>query len=137
MRALLNKILIAESNKDLGLLVFRLLAAIALVKAHGVPKLLNIKDAITHIPDPLGLGGEFSTYYAIFANVFCALLVALGFFTRFAALVIISITLTGLVIVHFHDAANIQDTPLIYSIAFGFIAYMGAGKYSLDNKIYK
>lgn len=137
MKALLNKILIAEPNKDLGLLAFRILAAVALMKAHGLPKLLNIQEAVTHIPDPLGLGGEFSTYYAIFADVFCALLVVFGFLTRFAALVIISITLTGLIFVHLYDAAGVQDTPIIYSIVFGFIAYMGAGKYSLDNKISK
>lgn len=78
MKTLLNKLLVAKPNKDLGLLSFRILAALALIKAHGLPKLLNIQEAITHIPDPLGLGGTFSTYYAVFANVVCALLVALG-----------------------------------------------------------
>jgi len=137
MKALLNKLLVAEPNKDLGLLAFRILAALALMKAHGLPKLLSIQEAITHIPDPLGLGGTFSTYYAIFADVVCALLVAFGFLTRFAALVIISITLTGLIFIHLSDPANVQDTPIIYSVVFGFIAYMGAGKYALDNKFFK
>lgn len=137
MKTFLHKILIAEPNKDLGLLAFRILAAAALIKAHGLPKLLNIEEAIKHIPDPLGFGGEFSAYYAIFANIFCALLVAFGFLPRFAALVIISITLTGLILVHLHDAADVQDTPIIYSIVFGFIAYIGAGKYSLDHRFFK
>lgn len=66
-------------NKDKGLLVFRILAAIAILKAHGLPKLLHFQETLNHIPDPLGLGSWFSAYFAIFTNVLCAILVALGF----------------------------------------------------------
>lgn len=137
MKAIFKKILVGDANIDVALLALRVMAAVALLKAHGLPKLLNIQDAMAHIPDPLGFGSTFSTYYAIFANVFCALFVAFGFFTRVSALFIISITLTGLFVVHLTDPANLQDTPLIYSIVFGFIAYVGAGKYSIDYKIFK
>lgn len=137
MMSLLKKIVIRKADVDVGLLVFRILAAGALLKAHGLPKLLDIQASIAHIPDPLGFGGTFSTYYAIFTNVICALCVAFGFLTRFAAFFIITLTLSGLFLIHLHDPANIQDTPIIYSIVFGFIAYMGAGKYSLDHKFFK
>lgn len=130
------KTLVIKANMDKGILVFRVLAAVAIIKAHGLPKLLNFQETLNHIPDPLGLGASFSAYYAIFTNVFCAVLVALGLVTRFAALLIITLTLTGLFIVHIKDPAKIQDTPLIYSIVFGFIVYMGAGKYSLDYKFF-
>lgn len=121
-----------KPNTDLGVLFLRVLAAFALLKAHGIPKLLNFQEALSHIPDPLGFGSTFSVYYAIFTNVFCAILVVIGLATRLAALLIITLTLSGLFIVHLNDPAKIQDTPLIYSIVFGFLTYVGAGKYSID-----
>lgn len=136
MKKILTLLATAKPNIDLGLLAFRLLAVISLLKAHGLPKLLNIQETMADNPDPIGFGPVFSTYYALFTNVLCALFVAFGFMTRISALFIISLTLSGLFLVHLHDSAHVQDTPLIYSIVFGIIAYMGAGKQSLDQKIF-
>lgn len=124
-----------NSNNNNGLLALRVLAAMALLKAHGIPKLMNFQYTLHHIPDPLGFGSTFSAYFAIFTNVICAIMVALGLFTRAAALFILSLTLSGLLLVHFNDSSKVQDVPLIYSITFGLIVYMGAGKYSLDYKL--
>lgn len=121
----------------MALLVFRVFAAIALMRTHGIPKLLAFEETAAHISDPLGFGETFSASYAIFANVFCAVLVALGLTTRWAALAVVSLTLSGLFLIHFNDAAKIQDAPLIYSVVFGFISYVGAGKYSIDFKLFK
>ena len=131
------KLINFKENKDKGVLVFRVLAAIAIIKAHGLPKLIHFQETLQHIPDPLGMGSTLSAYFAIFTNVFCAILVALGLFTRAAALLIFSLTITGLLLVHFNDSSKIQDVPLIYSIVFGYITYIGAGKYSLDFKFFK
>lgn len=132
-----NLIFAQNTNKDMGLLVLRVFAAIALMRTHGIPKLLSFEETSAHIPDPLGFGETFSASYAVFANVFCAVLVALGLATRWAAIAIASLTLSGLFLIHFNDAAHIQDTPLIYSVVFGFISYVGAGKYSIDFKLFK
>ena len=115
-----------------GLLFLRVFAAIALLRTHGLPKLLDIEGTMAHIPDPMGLGQTFSAYYAIFANVLCAILVMFGLFTRWAAFAIISITLSGLLIVHAADPAKVQDTPLMYSIVFITLVVLGSGKYSVD-----
>ncbi|MFC6102861.1 DoxX family protein [Olivibacter domesticus] len=133
----IKNILVAQTtNKEVALLLFRIFVAFSIMRTHGIPKLMAFKETEAHIPDPLGFGTTFSAYYAVFANVFCAILVAFGFATRLAALLIISLTLSGLLLIHFNDPAKVQDVPLIYSIVFGFIAYVGAGKYSLDNKIF-
>lgn len=137
MKSILKKIITTKGNIDFGLLILRLFASFSLLKTHGIPKLLNFQETIEHIPDPLGLGASFSAYYAIFTNVICALLIALGLFTRLAALLIVVLTLSGLFLIHFNDSAKLQDVPLIYSIVFGYIAYMGAGKYSIDHKLFK
>ncbi len=121
-----------DTQLGIGLLFLRVFGAFALLRTHGLPKLLDIEGTMAHIPDPLGLGPVFSTYYAIFANVFCAILIILGLFTRWAAFAIILITLSGLFIVHIADPAKVQDTPLIYSIVFITLVILGSGKYSLD-----
>ena len=126
-----------ESKLGLGLLFLRVFGAIALLRTHGLPKLMDIQGTMAHIPDPMGLGQTFSAYYAIFANVICAFLIMLGLFTRWASAVVISITLSGLFIVHIADPAKVQDTPLIYSIVFITLIILGSGKYSLDAFISK
>lgn len=126
------KLITNKLGNDAALLVFRLLAAIAILKAHGLPKLLNFQDTLLHIPEPIGLGTTFSAYFAIFTNVLCAIMVALGLFTRAAAFFIFTLTLSGLLLIHLNGSSKIQDVPFIYSILFGFIAYIGAGKFSLD-----
>lgn len=121
----------------IGVLFLRFFAAIALLRTHGLPKLYDIEGTVAHIPDPIGLGQLFSAYYAIFANVCCAILVIFGLFTRWAAFAIVSITLSGLLIVHVADSAKLQDTPLIYSIVFITLIILGSGKYSLDATLEK
>ena len=103
------KSIIINTNKDKGLLVFRVLAAFALLKAHGLPKLMHFQETLQHIPDPLGMGATFSAYFALFTNVLCALLVVFGLFTRMAAFLIFTLTITGLLLIHINDSYKIQD----------------------------
>lgn len=126
-----------EKHTDIAYLIFRLLAVFALMRAHGLPKIFHFQEEVAHIPDPIGLGPTFAVSYAITAHVIGGVLVGLGLFTRFFSLLIISITLSGLLLVHINDPVKVQDAPLIYSIVFGFIAFLGGGKYSLDYKIFK
>lgn len=127
---------IVINQADLALLFLRVSAAFALLRAHGLPKLLHLKEHLGSFPDPFGFGQEFSAIYAALINVGCAFLIAFGALTRIAAVGILSITLSGLFLVHFNDAAKIQDTPLIYSILFLFILWIGPGKYAIDQFIY-
>jgi len=127
----------AESRLGWGLLFLRVFGAFALLRTHGWPKLMDLEGTMTHIPDPMGLGQAFSAYYAIFANVFCAFLIMLGLFTRWASFAVITITLSGLFMVHANDPAKVQDTPLIYSIVFITLIILGPGKYALDAQLEK
>lgn len=126
-----------EVHLGLGLLFLRVFGAFALLRTHGWPKLMDLEGTLRHIPDPIGFGQTFATYYAIFANVFCAFLVMLGLFTRWASFAIVSITLSGLFLVHATDPAKVQDTPLIYSIVFITLIILGSGKYSFDGLLEK
>jgi putative oxidoreductase len=117
------------------LLLFRLLAGFALLLVHGWEKIANYEEELRSIPDPFGLGAEVNLAVAIFSDVFCAVLVMAGLFTRLACLAILGTTLVGLFFVHFHDAWHDKDVPLVYSIMFGVILMLGPGKYSLDGAL--
>ena len=121
---------------DRGMLVFRVLVSLSMINTHGIKKLLHFEATVANIPDPFGLGGELSTYIALLANIVCPLLVMAGLFTRFAALQILSVTIMGFLVVHINDPWTVKDVPLMYSLAYLLILYLGPGKHSLDAKLF-
>lgn len=128
---------VQDKSLNLALLVFRSLVALSMLHTHGLKKIRDFEGTVAHIPDPFGIGGEASTILAMFANILCTSLVVIGFSTRLAALFILSVTLVGLLIVHANDPWLVKDVPLMYSLSFALIAYLGAGKYSIDYSIHK
>ena len=127
---------ITENKTSMSLFVFRILLSISLFNTHGLKKILDFEGTLQHIPDPFGFGSEFSAYMAVFANVICPIFVVLGLFTRAAILPIVGITLSGFFIVHASDPWSVRDVPLMYSLSFLLLLYLGPGKYSLDAKLF-
>ncbi len=66
---------------DLRLLILRL-AAGGMMLGHGLGKLRNVLSGRWGFPDPLGIRSKPSL--AVFAEFVCALLVVVGFKTRWA-----------------------------------------------------
>jgi len=137
MRRLIMQVLSAkipgESQVSAFILGFRVLVAFAMIRTHGWKKLTDFEGTVAHIPDPFGIGGDLSAVVSILANVVFALFVAVGFFTRAAALFILSVTVTGFFVVHWGDPWPVKDVPLMYSVTFLLILLLGPGKYSLDH----
>ncbi|WP_299521010.1 DoxX family protein [Winogradskyella sp.] len=123
-------------SKDLTLLLFRVLVSLSMINTHGMKKLLDFEGTVAHIPDPIGVGGEVSAIIAIIANIVAPIFVILGLGTRLAILPIISVTLMGFFIVHGNDPWSVKDVPLMYSLAYLALFFLGAGKYSLDYKLF-
>ena len=120
-----------------GMFCFRVLASMELIVVHGLKKIgVGVPEA-EHVPNPLHLPEAFNSGFAIAANLFFPLLVMTGFCTRLATLPTLAVTLTGYFVVHWHGTLLEKDTPFMYSLAFLLIAVMGAGKYSIDNYLYK
>ncbi len=126
-----------KSVIDLTLLGYRMLIAFAMIRTHGWKKLVDFEGTITHIPDPLGIGGLASAFVAVGVNVVLAGFVAIGLLTRLSALGILTLTISGFFLVHFQDPWPIKDVPLMYSIAFALVLIMGPGKYSMDHRLIK
>jgi len=124
------------SDKELGisLLIFRILLSLSLINTHGLKKIVHFENTVVHIPDPFGLGGEMSTYFAIFANVFCPVFIILGFMTRLALLPIMMTTAIGFFVVHVADPWAVKDVPLMYLMTSTLLFVLGPGSISLDGK---
>ena len=124
-------------SQDAIILWFRILVSLSMIHTHGLKKIIHFADTIKNIPDPFGLGGEISTYIALLANIVSPVLVILGLGTRIAALQILSVTLMGFFVVHAADPWTLKDVPLMYSLAYLLILFYGAGRYSLDDQIFR
>ena len=120
-------------SKDLSLLIYRVFISMAMIKVHGIKKLLDFQGTVDNIPDPLGFGGEFAAVIAIVANVLAPVFIIFGLLTRVSILPILGVTLMGFFIVHGSDPWSVRDVPLMYSLAYMFLFMMGPGKYSLDH----
>ncbi|GGC93250.1 DoxX family protein [Undibacterium terreum] len=120
------------SSPDLGLLYLRLTGALLLFYVHGLPKVLHYSTELQHIEDPFNMGRAFSLWFAIFAEVFCPILIALGVLTRLAALPVIGLLAVAMLAVHPDWSIAEGQFGWLLLIVFGAIALAGPGRYSID-----
>jgi len=105
---------------------------------HGVGKLTKLIEGGTiKFANPIGIGPEASLILAVFAEFFCSIFLIIGFATRLSSVPLIITMLVAGFIVHAGDPFAVKEKALLFSIIFIFTAITGAGKYSIDNFIYK
>lgn len=123
-----------ENNWDIALLLLRLTFGGAMIYGHGWGKFMRFfgEDPIK-FADPFGLGVVPSLALATFAEFFCAILLMLGAFTRWAVIPLIITMGVALFYVHIADPFGRQEKALLYLIPYICLFLTGAGKYSLDN----
>jgi putative oxidoreductase len=85
---------------DIGLLFARITGALLLLHVHGLPKIMHYQNELAHIDDPLGMGHALTLWCALFAEVVCPVFIALGLFTRLAALPVVFLLAVSMVLVH-------------------------------------
>ena len=140
----MKDIFFALLRSDLGnnlnnsaLFFFRIAISCELIYAHGLKK-IGIGTALAEVvPNPLGLPDVLNQAFATTANLVMPIFIILGLMTRIATLPILAVTLTGYFVLHFNDPALVKDVPLMYSLCFLLLCFVGAGKYSLDHYISK
>lgn len=122
---------------DLTLLVMRIGVG-ALMLSLGEGKLLKLfVDEPVRFSDPLGVGVTASLAMAVFAEVFCSVFLIFGFATRLSVVPLIITMLVAVLLIHTHDLFPKKELPLLYIIIYLAIGIFGAGKFSVDNLIYK
>jgi putative oxidoreductase len=117
---------------DIGLLILRVSFGGMMLVAHGWGKLVGFAELSQKFPDPIGVGSTLSLSLAVGAEVFCALAIVLGLFTRLAAIPLIVTMLVAAFVIHADDPWAKKEFALLYLLPFLSLVFTGAGKYSLD-----
>lgn len=127
-----------DAGLNLGLLLLRLMAGATMLVNHGMKKITNF-EAISQkgFADPMGIGVKYSLSLAIFAEVFCAVLLIIGLLTRLATIPLIIVMCVALFIGHKGLVFGEGEPAAIFLTIFITILLTGPGKYSVDKMIGK
>ncbi|WP_215225332.1 DoxX family protein [Echinicola shivajiensis] len=123
-------------SQNFALLILRLSAA-GMMMTHGWSKIANFSEYLTKFSDPIGLGPAVSLQLAIFAEFFCAILLALGFMSRWVLIPLIITMMTAAFIVHADDPFGGKEKALLFLVIFVVLLFTGPGKISMDAQINK
>lgn len=132
-----KKLFIPSQDSDLtsmALLVARLWFGLTMLFNHGLEKLAHFSDLVGKFPDPLGLGQEASLVLVVFAEVFGALLLTVGLFTRVAAAVLVIDMFVAFLMVHKVALSGQSSGELAFLYLAGYVLLLiaGGGLFSLD-----
>ena len=126
---------ILSNQVSLAILILRVGFALLLMP-HGYDKLQEFLAGHHYFPDPLHVTPIVSHGLTIFAEFFCSFLLFLGLFTRPALIVLIICMTTIAFLIHGNDPLGDKEHALLYLIAYNSIFLTGAGKYSLDARLF-
>lgn len=123
---------IREEYLNILLLVLRLAIA-ALMLTHGLPKLSKLLEGgEIQFGNPIGLGPGISLALAVFAEVFCSLLIGIGLGTRLASIPLMFTMIVAAFIAHGADPFARKEMAILYLLFYLALLVTGSGKYSLD-----
>lgn len=118
-----------------GLLVLRVWFGLALAFSHGVGKLGNYEKFVAGVGGKHGIPfPELTAPFAIASELVGGILLALGLFTRAAAVAIAGTMFVVAFWVHGSDPFMKKEFALAYAVAAIVVLIAGPGKYSLDAK---
>ena len=121
-------------QNDIGLAILRI-GGSGLLLTHGIPKLQRLfGEGPIECADPIGIGAAPTLFLAVFAEFLCAVLVLIGFKTRWAAAPIVVTMLVAALIQHAADPIGAKEKSLLFLIIFLAIMLLGPGSYSVDKK---
>src|SRR6478672_6708232 len=131
MKKILN-VNTTSNATDIALLVARTGIA-AFMLTHGIPKLLMLlSGAPVQFPPILGMSAELSLGLAVFAEVFCSILLLAGFATRLAVIPLIITMVIALVFIHAADPFAKQELAFQYLLVYLVLLFAGSGRFSID-----
>jgi putative oxidoreductase len=118
---------------DVGLLLFRVWAGLALAFLHGIGKVPPQEGFVGRVGQLFPVGpAEAWAWAAASAEFLAALLLVLGLLARpAAALVALHFTLV-VVVAHAGDPLAERELPLFFLFSGLLFLFVGAGRYSLD-----
>lgn len=120
---------------DVGLLLLRVFAGLALALAHGLGKIPPSQGFVGMIG---GLGlpmPEVAAWMSGLAEFLGGILLALGLLTRPVAIAIVINFIVAVTMAHAGDAFGDRELPMMFGFVALMFAFVGAGRYSVDATI--
>src|SRR5690606_16254274 len=131
----LFKVSPAPKHIDVALLIGRIGISLMMF-THGFPKISRLSQDPVKFMDFMGLGPAVSLSLAILAEIGCSILVILGLGTRFAAIPLIFVMLTAVLIAHASDPFATQEKGFLYILMYLVLLITGSGRFSLDKVLF-
>lgn len=117
---------------DLGLMLFRVFAGLALALSHGLGKLPPAEGFVGMV-EGFGLPmPQVLAWLSALAETAGGILLALGLLTRPAALFIVINMSVALIFAHAGDPFGDRELPLMFGVAALMFLLAGPGRYSVD-----
>jgi putative oxidoreductase len=108
-----------------------------LIMSHGYDKLIHFNTMRHVFTNFLGLGSTVSLALDIFAELFCALFLVLGLFTRLMAIPLIIAMSVALFKAHHAEVFGKGELSALYLTCFIVIFLLGPGRVSVDGMVGK
>ena len=136
MKKLFN---VNETSGSIDLVLFLARVSIGiLMLIHGIPKMAGLfSGEPIQFVSVFGLSPAISLSLAVFAEVFCSLLLIAGFGTRLAVIPLLVTMLVAVFVIHINDPFAKQELGLHYLLVYLILFIAGSGKYSIDYLIAK
>ncbi|UJR81099.1 DoxX family protein [Sandaracinus amylolyticus] len=115
-----------------GLLLLRVGVGMTMAIAHGWPKLERFMGPEPRFADPFGLGEVPSLALAIFGELVCGVLIALGLGTRLAAIPFAFTMLVAVFVAHAADPWSDKEHAFLFLVPAIALMITGPGRYSID-----
>jgi putative oxidoreductase len=120
---------------NIAIFLLRGSLAVLICLSHGVPKIANFSAWKNQFYDPFHISGAATLVLSIFAEVFAAMFVLLGLFTRLAALVLVIDLIFASFVYHYGRPLEQYEDALIFLVGFLVILLVGPGKISVDGAV--
>lgn len=123
---------------SVGLLLLRVGTGLTMAAAHGWAKAGRLLgDAPIHFADPFGIGEVPSLALAVFGELVCGILLAVGLGTRLAAIPFAFTMAVAIVHAHWDDPWSDKEHAFLFLVPALVLVFTGPGRFSLDHLIAK
>lgn len=127
----------SDGSFNCAVLVLRVVFGLQLLFDHGLDKITHFSKYEYSFFNFFNIGHRWSLVLCIFAEVFCAGMIAIGLFARFAALVlVINFAVASFLALKGQPLAG-HETAFAYLAVFFALLFTGPGRFSVDGAMGK